>query len=534
MKIKNTIFIKDWLVLKPYEKQTETDNYYLKICNKVKNQITQYSELFEEFDLPDGINHLSCFLTSYFEDIISESNIWNSFVKAHKRLYNKPLPFYDVSEYFEEEINIQDVTFLIWYFFNNIQQERFVSPYNPIFFDMAFNIMDVFDDEYEFAPENKHLQSFYTIDKNETDFYIARALIDNILFNSYLFYFDTFKELMLEEADIIEEANEEYLISILQENHNNLLLSLHTRLLAFKGQDWAAEIVGKNHPLHNDYLNISKRIVGYFFYKGQDDENIFLEHIASGKKFNLTKKSFDHSDSLKEIDSFIYMGIVLWQNEWWFSGVFFTTEFNADIVLDEKNSVEHRRMVSFLDDKSKIYESLEDEYKAFKEFSGGSQIVFLKVDKIDNYIRNYIEYFNKSLKLSEKAKAKAIKRIKKEGLLDIDTNNTSYLTDLEDAESGLVFFNPKSGIEIAVDINSAFPSPENPFYNEQENEEAILKLFMNESYSTELVKYNIDNFKNEIPFFKKPEGQFFLENADFLLRFFKRGYYHTEPQITLI
>ena len=30
------IVIKDWLELKPYEKQTITDSYYLKICNEVK------------------------------------------------------------------------------------------------------------------------------------------------------------------------------------------------------------------------------------------------------------------------------------------------------------------------------------------------------------------------------------------------------------------------------------------------------------------------------------------------------------------
>ncbi|MCD4665105.1 MAG: DUF3843 family protein [Bacteroidales bacterium] len=40
------IYIKDWLEFKPYEKQTETDSYYLKICNDVKNAIITNKQSF--------------------------------------------------------------------------------------------------------------------------------------------------------------------------------------------------------------------------------------------------------------------------------------------------------------------------------------------------------------------------------------------------------------------------------------------------------------------------------------------------------
>ncbi len=73
-----------------------------------------------------------------------------------------------------------------------------------------------------------------------------------------------------------------------------------------------------------------------FFIKGQDEENIFIEHIASSERFNLIKKSFDDYNSLKEIDTILYLGIIKWKNEWWFSGVVFQQSFNADLILDEK------------------------------------------------------------------------------------------------------------------------------------------------------------------------------------------------------
>ncbi len=121
----NKIYIKDWLCLKPYTDQTATDSYYLKLSNdvlKVLNQTKQTFSLqigFEDEDLKD----LACLLTSYFEDIISETNIWNSFIRLHKRLYKIQLPFFKLNEYVEEEINVQDICFLIWYFGNTAKRK---------------------------------------------------------------------------------------------------------------------------------------------------------------------------------------------------------------------------------------------------------------------------------------------------------------------------------------------------------------------------------------------------------------------------
>ena len=98
--MKNKIYIKDWLSLKPYEKQVATDSYYLSISNKV------YQCFYEKQALPvlmylhnDEVKMLSCFLTSYFEDVISDTNMWNTFINIHFKMYRKILPFYSTDEY---------------------------------------------------------------------------------------------------------------------------------------------------------------------------------------------------------------------------------------------------------------------------------------------------------------------------------------------------------------------------------------------------------------------------------------------------
>jgi len=532
-KLKDRIYIKEWLDLKPYDNQVPTDSYYLKLCSKVKQSIisNKKSLVLQIYLDKDEIDVLACFLTSYFEDLISETNIWNSFINNHKRLYNKQLPFYDLTEYFEREINLQDICFLVWYFMNTVQEEKFIAPFNDFIFETSKKVMDVFEKEWEYAPENEFLKTFYFINEEETDFYIARNLIDTVLFKTYLFYPDTLLDLRDKEFEILEESKEdEELLNFLNENRDHTLHNAFTRLLGLKGQEWTAEILGQNHHLSKDFLKISKKIRGYFFYKGQDEENVFLEHIASSKNFNLTKKSFDHFEILKDIDTILFMGIVNWRDEWWFSGVYFQTEFNPDLVLDERNSMESRASVNFLYRQVKdMEEIIGEQLKAFTEFNNDMQIAFLKSEKIESFIRNYIEYFNNSLKITKKEKEEAVQRARKGRYFGTENKSPNYS---EVSETGLVFYNPKSGTEIALAVNSAFPATNNPFFDEKESEEHIMRLLLAEELSTELALYCIDNFKTKLTFFKSAEGKIYLENIDFLLRFWKRGNYFTKPSIT--
>ena len=535
---KNRIYIKDWLRLKPYESQTLTDSYYLKLTNEThKILIKKHSDFLNLHLNKEQIINFSCFIVSYFEDIISETNIWTSFVAMHKELYGSTIPFYDDEEYFDKEINEVDVNFLTWYFLNTAQEDDFIFSFNPYLLKITIDVFEILEEEYEFAPENKVLKKYYQIDKKETDYYIARSLMDNVLFKTYLFFTDTFFDLKESEIEIIDTVKNKkeldifHINSLLNENRDRILHNSYTRLLSLKGNEWVAKIIGKDHPLHNDYLNISKRISGFFFYKGQDDQNIFLEHIASGMNFNLTKKSFDNYSNLKHIDTIVYIGMVKWREEWWFSGTFYNKEFDADFILDEKNSMESRIAVSFLEDSQKINEVLELQYNAFKELNNGYPIVFIPTNKIDGYLKKYTEFFNDSLNLSNEEKEKAFKRARKEGFFG--TSDKSLIDVSEEDKSGLVFFNPKSGIEVVKNANSAFPLPNNIFYKKEDSTDHFMQLLIDESISTELVYYCIDNCKDKLSLFEEILGIFLLEDIDFLLRFFKTNNYHSLPNVSI-
>ncbi len=226
------------------------------------------------------------------------------------------------------------------------------------------------------------------------------------------------------------------------------------------------------------------------------------------------------------------MGIVKWMDEWWFSGIQFQHPFEPDIILDKKNSIESRMSVNFLDYQSKeVDEMLTNQLKAFKDFNNGQQIVFLSSEGINEFIRDYTDFFNESLNLSEKEISEAKERIRKDGFFGMGKKIENIT---ENTEEGLVYFNPKSGCEIVFDVNSAFPLPNNPYFKKENSETHIMRLLMDESISKELVMYCIEKCKTKLPFFKIGVGKQLLNDIDFLLRFWKKENYHTNPSITMI
>jgi hypothetical protein len=529
---KDRIFIRQWLVLKPYRKIMPTDNYYLQLSNKVKMAAygCQEALMLSLYLESEEIDLLWCFLTSYLEDLVSDTNLWNTFVKLHKALYQKPLPFFDLEDYYEGEVNWQDIAFLIWYYLNTMQKEKFILASSGFITTLAHAVFEVLDEAWEYAPENNALKPFYSLDDSEDiGFYESRVLMDQIFFNSYLFYPDTQLELK-NEVEIIFEENkgERHLLSYLNERRDLMVHSLYSRLLAMRAKDWASAILPEGHRLAPKIKDMSHKVKGFFFYKGQDQQNIFLEHIASGKQFALTKKSFDSHQQLNNLDEIVYIGMVRWDNEWWFSGNFFSSEYDAELVVKERNSVESKMEVDFLDRQNKaLYKVLEKQERAFKKFTNGSSLVFLESDKIERFLYDFFDYYNNSiLKLKNK------KHLESNLSRKIEYEVSSSFVD--EFDNGLVFFNPKSGIEVAMDVNSAFPSKENPFFDEELSEQHIIDVIIAEGFSTELALHCVNEYKSRLPFFDSEKGKLILNNLDFLLRFGKGEYYFSYPSVTLV
>ncbi|WP_345190745.1 DUF3843 family protein [Algibacter agarivorans] len=532
--MKSKIYIKHWLAVKPQNYSGKTDLYYLKVANKINTNFIPSSEfMLSQFIEKEDIFLLCCFITSYFEDIISQTNIWRSFKLMHNKLYSKKLPFYSIDEdYEDDEINFEDVAFLTWYFLNTIQQEKFINPYNDFIFDIATTSMQVLEEEYEYAPENNTLKNLYNFENIAGDFYNSRAFIQFVFFESYLFFPDVKQGFNNDILDALEdtkadEDNPNLLMSYVREITEHFTFNKNSSLLALKAKDWTKELLGESHNSYDDISSISEKISGLFLYKKQNTTSVSLEHIASGMSFEMTKKSFEHYDDLEE-DEILYIGLVKYKNEWWFSGNFSAQDFDADLILDQKNSADARSQVNFLHDQSEIQNILVKQEKAFLEFNNQSPIAYMNSKHVEGFSNSFMDYYNDSLSLSAKEQKEAKQRAKNDGYFGADNPFEDF--NLED-DQAIVFFNPKKGIEIYFDVINAFPDENNPFF-EHESDDDIMHLLISPLYSTEFVYYFINTFKDTLLFFKKEPYKTYLEDIDFLLRFWKKDLYF--PQSTLV
>ncbi len=533
--MKKSIYIKDWLTLKPYASVGQTDLYYLKICNEVyKNLDNHIKLLLYNYIEEKDIKMLCCFLVSYFEDIISETNLWFSFKLKHKELYNKTLPlFVTEDDYFDDEINHEDIALLGWYFINSIQQDSFISPYNDFIQDIASYTMQVLEKEYEYAPENKKLKAIYILNPKKASFYEVREFIQTVFFGSYLFYPDiTFQE-QLEAKEIIEENKNEdtqLIESYLRELHETFTFNKRSSLLALKGQEWAGLILGKSHPLYQSTIELSEKVTGFFLYKKQNKTSVFLEHIASGIPFEMCKESFDYYNELNN-DDILFIGLIKWDNQWWFSGTYVKQEFDADLVLDQKNSPEARAKVNFLENNKTIKTVLKNKEKVFLEYNNGNLVAFMEVKKINSFLESFITFYNSSFGLSKQDRDAAKKRAKQDGYFGMEDNRVNILDSQEDEnEEAIVFYNPNSGIEIYFDIINAFPDKNNPFFTEIFRDD-IIRLLVSPDYPIELVHYFLKHFKNKISLLNELPFKDYLENIDFLLRFWKKENYFSKSSL---
>jgi hypothetical protein len=277
--------------------------------------------------------------------------------------------------------------------------------------------------------------------------------------------------------------------------------------------------------------DFSQKITGFFLYKGQDNLSVMLEYIATGTKFNITKKSFEVSFDDDAIDSVFFIGIVMWKNEWWFSGVMAKYGVTPKIVESEKTNIESKIKLNFLNvENHKIKEILQDQVKSFKLFNNGYEVAFLKSSEVNQFVNSFMQFYNESLHLNETQKQQTKNRIKKNGLDENDFN-----LSLEDTEDEvLVFINPNSVVEIVFNLNSAVPMPNNPFFKDELFEKHVKLLLMGNTSSIELVNFLVSNYKDEIPYFKDGLGKKYLEDFDFLLRFWKGEKYYSKPVLSVV
>lgn len=153
------IYVQEWMSFQPYGRQDEIDTYYVKVANRLADFLkTAVGERYSEHSL----HGIAIYLTLWFQDLITQTGIWEAFISECRKRYGQLVPFMtseEEKEYYLGEVNPEDLRFLLWHYFQSLEKQAggVLNPENPVFEELAHQLYDYLSEEYEVAPENTRL-----------------------------------------------------------------------------------------------------------------------------------------------------------------------------------------------------------------------------------------------------------------------------------------------------------------------------------------------------------------------------------------
>ena len=502
------ITLNDWLRYHPYDRETPSDHFYINLCNEMQHEMHLVDATCNLVGA--DYNCLACMLTCYFEDVSSKAGMWTSFIDEHQKLYGKYLPFYDMAEYKPDGINLADIQFLIWHYCSSLSvQNHLTDPFSIENTEIA-QVVYSFLNETTGAPKNEDLKAAMSL-APDADINKVKEHLDFFFFSCYLhrYYMTTLME--EETIDVKNQKDAQKNINQLLDNRRtHLLFNRVSPLLAQRSNEILAHWAGESHPLYEKLLSLLQCKEGFFLIEGTTTTHLQLKHIASEIAVDLTIPDWDFP--LVAGETIVRTSMVQWGDEWCAVGPAFLFTDITDMEITEKEKCLFAPIAAHVG----VVKREED---CFFEVNYDKRIVFLE-NKREAF--TFIDQVWETYHL-------------KYGMDSMDRKmfevNDATFEISEDMENLTVFFNSRSGMEFFTDIAQCISTEDNPYFDEM-SETNIEDLILDERISSDFIFFLIDNKMIEIePISGKGGFHYVWANCDFLLRYWKKERYISEPKL---
>ena len=494
-RVMKKIYPKKWLELHPYKQTNSVDQYYVGIANEIHKRLYS-STIADAFEEEENIRYTSLCLAAWFEDVISQTGIWQAFPAECRKRYGTYLPFYPIKgDYFPDEINLEDIRFLLWHHIQYLCRGiSAINPENPGIEQTAQEIYGLLAEEYETAPENERMQEFlYHSAMGEEDFFHYREILDWFHYQCYfnienVAQYRDEAERLLDDEKITPEMAE----TLIYATRTSLTFKGRRNLLSLTSPEWLA-LIGKAHPEHQLWGKVKARENSCYLLEKEDDEYLYVKDLCSEDEgeFKITKKSLNLSAirSREVGKSTLICELIYFGNAWWQCGMLLENKYD-------------QKMAEYVDDLTKQKEKT-NEKAAFHDFikaSGGKSFVFCQSqEEISDFLLNKMGYGLKE---------------------DLD------IPRIHTETGAMLMANSHTGLHIQFKLCECIKSPDNPNYNKEEAEKNAIMFIVNPN----IIPYQLscilqdegmlpDAYLNSLQ--RKEYGQEFIrKNAHFLTDYF--------------
>lgn len=488
------ITIDEWRTGHMLPIRSASDAYYVKMANKIVDYI--------QFVNPDSrLGHfeyieMAKLITYYFEDVISGLGFWEAFVKTHKELYGKSVPFYDIDEdsYLTDEINYADVQLLVWMGVQRFIKTSFINPENPTLAQLSATIYALLDKEFENAPINTQFVTELYHKRWFDNFFNLKEWCCRLYISDYLMTDESRfeREIALAEelSSVLGQVDEH---TLTYATTSSLCFSDKIGPLALKVTEWGIRML-KNRGMEAESQALSNfQFLPYAAYllKKSDEKTLTVESVE-GECYVINRSSFNNmNDDMLKCKTLV-ASIVLYNNtQWQVNGV-------TSLIKDKETF-------------SLIRNTKRKQDKEFKNLYG--RLMKKNSNRPIAYFSDYNDmkqWMNKHV-----------------GLDSIDI----HPEDLDEDARFALFFESTGIITILQSSVSSIKDEYNPYYDPAEaREEAFELLVLPGMTSKELIHYLLDNKMLPDARAKSLYGaergrRLIQDNMDFIVRYFHRVKY---------
>lgn len=496
----------DLIPFLPYKKADATDMYYANIANRVLNDCLD-DEFIEEKDSEENLRTIAVRLTLWFEDVVSCGGIWTAFTTECKRRYGRPIPFFDIDEndYYRDEVNREDVYFLLWHFtVDELEMPFLVNPMAKPFINAANKVFRLFEDEFEKAPVNDrwhdafhpHLETgdlLYSFSSYLRQIFIRCNYLD---WNTY----EVLNEKLEKLSNKLEEDADFGMLCYDTEAH--MLFLYNDGLLGLTPAEWAAMTIRIEDNRLGTKMLAFETVDNMVRIISDEDNNYFylkdLPELGGDDKVTYRVRK----DSLKVKFDDVIVGedcfggrLTKIDGEWFLNGI--SARLSYDDV--KKNHYLMEQQVSY-----KIKENDKLMYERFRKVMNGKDIVF---------IQNSEELAEVGRRLND---GKTL-------------FSGEYLSLVEGPTA--ILCTPDDGIDFIRDFVDCIKDEDNPFYDITSARENAIILMEDAdllSYSAACVLWQ-RGMLSDVSIEKDNDDyesghKLVVENAQFILDYFMHGF----------
>ncbi|MDR2622763.1 MAG: DUF3843 family protein [Dysgonamonadaceae bacterium] len=392
------ITTKDIECIHPMCMHSESDVYFAQLARKILNElsrdkfiVTNFSRCLWEISLKSAI---------YFEDVISELGLFAGLRKMHKQMFGKKLPFLTLNnDYLDDEINIEDLQFLIWMIMQESvagsENMRFLNAENPAIKMVAAMIMDILENEYETAPANEKLY-YWLHEHSYNDFFEFRSLLSWLHYDSYLsmnypngVIEEYWEELEKRPSNDLPVSPKQFLYTV----KNNRIFSAICTPLAVKAVDWWKKIT-VNEEILNILNGIEYRSRSYYKIKKIEDDLLEVSPLLNDKETLVLDCNSFQSEGREKEKNMIYATLVKFKELWQVNGSMLVSEgadevFKIESEKEEKEEnnkkgalVTYEKMMEHTGNKPLVF------FKTFDEWAAFFKQVFPNMENMDDTLIN--------------------------------------------------------------------------------------------------------------------------------------------------